>query len=110
MILGENSAVDTWLYSVTLPLFIAAFAVYALIIRDAFPHLREPDRAAIRRTVSGLHWRSVFGKDPLDEALRAAWKTHNEVFPSSRKRLVFAMLLVGFAVSPLLWAVLVWLK
>ncbi len=108
--LGENGVVDTWLYSVTLPLFIAAFAMYALIIRDAFPHLGEPDRAAIRRALSGLHRRNLFGKDPLDEALRAAWKTHNEVFPSSRKRWVFAMLVVGSAVSPLLWAVLVWLK
>ena len=71
-----------------------------------FPILENPTAPQF-----DVHYQDYTGgvcseKTLSDEALRAARKTHNEVFPSSRKRLVFATLLVGFAVSPLLWAVL----
>lgn len=96
---GFEDAV-TWF---SLPLFIAAILTMVLIVREVLPSLSEEDRARFR----GWFWSS--GHVRISGALNKAWSEHYRLFPASRKRVLFACLLIGACLSLLaypLWLVL----
>ena len=78
-------------------LFVLAVLTFVLIVRDVLPLLDSGDRTAIRSywdvTVGFVTWRR------RDRATKHAWNEHARRFPKSRKRLLFAALLIAAAVS-----------
>jgi len=90
----------TWF---TLPLFIAAFLMIVWIVREVLPYLNEEDRARIRG------WYLSAGHGRINMVLHRAWSEHYRLFPRSRKRVLFACLLIAASLSILaypLWIVL----
>jgi len=80
---------------VTLALLAAAFLTFMALVREALPHLSSEDRSSLRSpgppTFSRLRVR--------DKALGGVWEIHCRVFPKSRKRGLFAALLIAAALS-----------
>lgn len=78
---------ETLFIIVSFALFAAVIVTMVRIVRDVFPHLDERDRVSF----SGLvHFSTV----NISSALTNAWKEHIRLFPKSRKRLIFAFLLI----------------
>jgi len=74
-------------------LFAAVCATMFRIVHDVFPNLSEQDRDWFR---NWIRWNNSFGGG---SAIRRAWDEHIRLFPNSRKRTLFAALLVAFALS-----------
>ena len=88
--------------SVTLVLFVAVVVTMVRIVRDVFEGLSEQEQALFRG------WPNSWGMR-FDRALRRAWNEHARLFPKSRKRVLFACLLLAAALSVMgypLWLVL----
>ena len=89
----------------TLPLFIGAILTIYRIVREVSPHLSEQDQVIFKRW-----FRS--GDDirfNINDPLSRVWSEHYRLFPKSRKRLLFAFLLIAASLSVLaypLWLVL----
>jgi hypothetical protein len=99
----ENFGIDDAMMWFTLPLFFAAFLMIFWIVREVLPFLNEDDRVRI------LEWYRSGGRGRIKAALRSAWSEHYRVFPRSRKRVLFACLLIAASLSVLaypLWLVL----
>jgi len=82
--------------AVSLPLFCAGIITFVLTVRDVFPFLDAGDQKALRGDSSpgdARSWRRT------DCALRNAWNEHARLFPKSRKRVLFAVFLIGAALS-----------
>jgi len=90
--------------ALSLTLFAAAVATYAMIVRDALPYFSPKERAAFGHGES----RWLLQLRARDHAIRGAWKLHTATFPKSRKRLLFAILLTAAALSLLGYAL--WLS
>jgi hypothetical protein len=81
-------------YVVSFGLLAAAVATFIAIVQEVAPFLSTPDRdllRAIGSLQSQLRAR--------DYVLNRAWRMHVERFPDSRKRQLFAVLLIGAAMS-----------
>jgi hypothetical protein len=98
--------VESIFNAVSLALFVAAAATFLAIVRDVLPHLPAKDRTALQDAQGS----SLGQLRARDHAIGRAWKIHAAVFPKSRKRLLFATLLVAAAFSVVgypLWITLV---
>lgn len=101
--MGYNFGIDDALTWFTLPLFVAAFLMIFWIVYEVLPSLNEEDRLRIRK------WYRSGGHGRINRAIRRAWSEHYRLFPRSRKRVLFACLLIAASLSVLaypLWLVL----
>lgn len=83
-----------------LALLAAAAVDFVAIVRDVSPYLAASDRASLPRT-GGLSLRQLRSRDRV---LGKAWNVHVELFPKSRKRMLFATLLIAAALSVAVYA------
>jgi len=81
-------------FLVTLILFAATFLTMASIVRDMMPHMDFTEKEYFRG------WIHNWGTLKFGAAIRRLWDQHCQRFPNSRKRLVFAFLLVVALLSP----------
>jgi hypothetical protein len=81
---------ETLFNIVSLALFAAAILTIVRIVRDVFQHLDEQDQAYFRTWV-WCNWPKL--------PVKNAWKEHIRLFPKSRKRLVFAFLVILASLS-----------
>jgi len=82
--------------AVPMALGAAAVATFIAIVRDVSQHLSAEDRHALQLHFDNSTLRQLrMG----DKAIGKAWKTHIELFPQSRKRLLFGALAISAAVS-----------
>src|SRR5271154_3390560 len=95
--MGQPIAFANALMWLTLPLFITAFVTMVWIVRDVWPSMHELDRLRFRR------WSSTMSLGPSGRELQVAWSEHRRLFPDSRKRLIFASILIFAALSLLLY-------
>jgi len=101
----DNSAVGGIFLFFTFALFIAAFLTIVRIVGEVLPSLSEEDRARFRgwfRSGGGVRFN-------INNPLGRAWSEHYRLFPGSRKRVLFACLLIAASLSVLiypLWLVL----
>jgi hypothetical protein len=82
--------------AISLTLFIFVILTMVMIIRDVLPFLDSEDQILLHNylTRQDYHaWRR------RDRAIRNAWNQHTLSFPKSPKRVIFAILLITFAVS-----------
>jgi hypothetical protein len=90
---------------VSVSLLILAVLTMVFIVRDVSPLLNLQDRSSVRS-----YWMNEDGwnrwriTDPA-LSLRNAWNLHSDSFPKSRKRTVFASLLIAFALSVMTYPV-----
>ncbi len=90
---------ETLFNSISLALVALAILTFGLVVRDTFPFLTSEDQNLIR---SFWSWPGPQGFRALRRrggAIGHAWNEHVRRFPNSRKRLFFAALLVGAALS-----------
>jgi hypothetical protein len=85
----------------SLPLFVAAFLTMIMILREVLPSLSPEDRARF------TGWSSGHARINTHGVLNKAWREHSRLFPASRKRVVFACLLIGACLSLLAYPLLV---
>lgn len=77
--------------AVSLALLAGAIATFVAIVRQVFEQLDEVDRA----TLSAWFKFSI----GMNRAISNAWEQHVQLFPKSRKRILFASLLIAASVS-----------
>jgi len=83
-------------FVVTIALLAAAVLTFMALVREALPHLSSEDRASLQSLLGP----PTFSRLRVsDNALGRAWEVHGRVFPQSRKRILFAALLVATALS-----------
>jgi hypothetical protein len=69
--------------------FVATILAMVSIVREVLPRLCEEEQTVLRNWfTASLRWRA-------GRALNKAWDVHGSVFPKSRKRILFAFLLLG---------------
>jgi hypothetical protein len=88
----------------SLALFVAALILIVMVVREVLPHLHEQDRMLLER------WVSSGGeiRYNINGPLKRAWNEHCRLFPQSRKRILFACLLIAASLSVMafpLWIV-----
>ncbi len=88
---------ETFFAAITLLLFVLAVLAMVVIVRDVLPSLDEDDRSSIRTYWFGSGSRGVWRS--RERAIRNAWNEHARLFPKSRKRVLFAALLIAAALS-----------
>jgi len=79
--------------TVSLALFFGGIATFVAIVREVFEHLDDMDRASLRA------WFRFSSETNLNRAIGNAWKVHVQSFPKSRKRILFASLLLAACFS-----------
>jgi len=79
--------------AVSLALFAGAIATFVAIVRQVFGHLDDVDQATLRA------WFRFSSVTSINRAIGNAWKQHVQSFPKSRKRILFATLLVAACLS-----------
>jgi uncharacterized membrane protein len=90
--------------AVSLALFAGAIATFVAIVREVVEQLDEVDRATLRA------WFRFSSVTTINRAIANAWRHHVQYFPKSRKRILFASLLVAACLSVMgypLWLALV---
>lgn len=92
-----NRNMETLFNSISIALFVLAILTFFLVIRDAFPFLDSEDQTLLRNYWTGKARFDAWRKQ--DRAVKRAWKEHARSFPKSRKRLLFAALLIAAAIS-----------
>jgi hypothetical protein len=70
----------------TVCILCCAILTMVKIVRDVLPYLEEEDRTCLRECYAF--------KNRFNQALSRAWTEHANRFPRSRKRIVFAILLI----------------
>jgi hypothetical protein len=88
---------------VSLGLFAATILTAITIVRDILPRLGKQEQEYFRG------WLHNWGTVRFGRAFRKAWDEHVQVFPKSRKRLLFGAFLLGMFLSmmaPGLWVAL----
>jgi len=73
-----------------------AILVFLSAVREVFPFLNPDDQSSLREYLSARDFRSWRRRD---RAIKNAWNEHARLFPKSWKRLAFALLLIGAALS-----------
>ena len=86
-------------------MFVATIISIVIIVREVLPHLHEQDRMLLKS------WFSSGGgiRLNINGPLKRAWNEHCRLFPQSRKRILFACLLIAASLSVMsvpLWIVL----
>ena len=77
----------------SLCLFLLAIGTLVMIVREARPNLKPEDRDSLRQ------WTQTGFSTAVNRTLRNAWSQHALSFPDSRKRMLFAVLLIAAALS-----------
>ena len=85
--------------SVSLALFALAILTFGSVVRDTFPFLTSEDQNLIRTFWSGSGPQGFRAFRRRDGAIGHAWNEHVRRFPTSRKRLFFAVFLVAALIS-----------
>ena len=88
---------ETLFCSLGLFLFVLAISSFVLVVRESLPFLDSEDQRALH-----TYWKSSEGVPEWrerDRAVKRAWSEHIKRFPKSRKRALFAALLVAAAVT-----------
>ena len=85
--------------SISLALLALATLTFVLVVRDAFPLLDSEDQTSLRNYWTGASDFDTWRK--RDRAIKRAWNEHIRNFPKSRKRQLFAALLIAAAISVL---------
>ena|ERR1700740_2831015 len=89
----------------TLVLALSIVVSMVGIFRDVLPHLNEDDQLFLRGWFTfhgrlGIH--ETFSRQVrFDRLLGRVWNQHLQLFPNSRKRIIFACLCVGSFLSVL---------
>lgn len=79
--------------AVSLALFAGAIATFVAMVCQVFEQLDDVDRATLRA------WSRFSSVTSINRAIGNAWKQHLHSFPKSRKRILFASLLVAACLS-----------
>ena len=79
-------------------LLVAAGATFLAILRDVKPHLEAEHRYALRRQFDNTTFRQLRAGD---KAIGRAWRIQTSLFPTSRKRAMFAAFVIAAALSVL---------
>ena len=88
---------ETLFVAVGLCFLFFAILTIVMVIRDVFPLLNQEDQAAFRDwTWMGTALRTWRRRD---RAIGKAWDEHLRLFPKSRKRVLFAALLIAAVLS-----------
>src|SRR5437660_11962790 len=95
----HNFGFDDAIAWLSLPLFIAAILMILWIVRDVLPYLSEEDRERI------IQWYRSGGHGRINKSIHRAWSEHYRLFPRSRKRALFAGLLIAASLSVLAYPV-----
>ena len=91
---------------ISLALFVVAVCSFVLLVRESLPFLDSEDQRALHD-----YWKEMGGFSvwrERDRAIKHAWSEHAKHFPKSRKRALFAVLLIAAALSVMfnpLWLV-----
>jgi hypothetical protein len=91
----QSSLMESVFNAVSLVLFAAAAVTFIAMVREVLPHLAAEDRTPLQ----GAGGSSIRRLRVRDRALARAWKVHVDLFPKSRKRQLFAVLLIAAALS-----------
>lgn len=94
-----NEAMEDFFGGISLCLFGLAIGTMVMIVREARPHLKPEDRDSLRR------WTQSGFSTALNRTLRNAWNQHALSFPDSRKRILFAALLIAAALSGMFYPI-----
>jgi hypothetical protein len=89
---------------ISLCLFLLAIGTMVMIVREARGHLDQEDRDSLRK------WLQTGSSTAVSQTLRNAWNQHALAFPASRKRTLFAVFVIGAALSVMfypLWLAIV---
>jgi hypothetical protein len=91
----ENTFIIT-----TLALFILMVLTMVRLIQDIRPHLSEEDQFCLHMNKSWINFPSTLrARWRFGRAIQNAWNSHVRLFPRSRKRVLFACLLIVFFFS-----------
>jgi hypothetical protein len=88
--------VENWFLGATFLLFGLAFLTFVVIVHDVLHSLNTEDQTALRNYLAPAGFREWRQRS---RAMRNAWNEHYRLFPSSRKRVLFALLLVATFLS-----------
>jgi len=96
---AQGDDMEVVFISVPIALGVAAFATMASIVRDIFPSLSEQERESLRDWLRKGGYFRIKPSLRFSRALKKAWNEHIRLYPSSRKRLLFACLFVAVFLS-----------
>jgi hypothetical protein len=96
-ICDHNRSMETLFESISLALFVLAILTFVLVVCETFPSLGTEDQTSLRSHWTGAEGFNTWRK--RDRAIKHAWNEHARRFPNSRKRLLFAALLIAAAIS-----------
>ena len=79
--------------AVSLALFAGSIGTFVAIVRQVFEKLDDVDQGTLRA------WFRFSSVTSINRAIGNAWRRHVQLFPKSRKRVLFASLLVAACLS-----------
>jgi hypothetical protein len=83
--------------AISVTLFFLTVLTFVWIVRDVFLLLNSEDQASLRSYGAGSGGFGTWRK--RDRAIKQAWTEHTRSFPRSRKRVLFAFLLIASFLS-----------
>jgi hypothetical protein len=83
--------------AISITLFFLTVLTFVWIVRDVFLLLNSDDQASLRSYGAGDGGFGTWRK--RDRAIKQAWTEHTRSFPRSRKRVLFAFLLIASFLS-----------
>jgi hypothetical protein len=83
--------------AISISLVVLTVLTFVWIVRDVFLLLNSEDQASLRTYWAGGEGFRAWRK--RDRAIREAWMEHTRSFPRSRKRFLFAFLLIASFLS-----------
>lgn len=91
---------ENTLIIIALALFILMVLTMVRLIQDIQPHLSEEDQFCLHMNKSWISFPSTLrARWRFGRAIQSAWNSHVRLFPRSRKRVLFACLLIVFFFS-----------
>jgi hypothetical protein len=98
---GYNWRMEVLFAAITTTLFFLTVMNFVGIVRDVLPFLNSEDQASLRGYWSDGGGFSTWRK--RDRAIKHAWTEHTRSFPRSRKRVLFACLLIATSLSVIVY-------
>lgn len=89
------------LISIAVILFVACAFTLASVVKEIHPRLDEEDRDTLRG------WGLTGSTYRFGPTVRKAWDLHVRLFPKSRKRVIFACIVIGMVLSAIGYALLI---
>ena len=86
--------------AITLVLFVLVVLAMVRLVQDVLPYLNEEDQFCLRLNKSWISSQGTLRERiRFSRAIRNAWDQHVRLFPKSRKRVLFACLLIAAFLS-----------